>query len=368
MNDQALRMIPSVSDTLPLPEVWIERLKNTPQNPRYHAEGSVYAHVMLVMEQFWKATAHMRLTPEEQEVLYWAVVLHDIGKPDVTKWVDGSWKAWGHEAAGVPVARQILLTQTQLSNEQRRKVLELVRFHNMPLSLGLRQAPLDDYRLFASATDLRLLGIFAEFDLRGRLCEAPDQIADLIQNFREVIEPKIRYEWGDFDEITQAYASASLRKKNALWTAWQNKDMGRITRLLDGPDLPGRPVPDFVCALTVGSPTLPENPVFLDRVSDRHVFDYDRDTTLVEGEEEKWRMLRHFLTIFGQTARKPLAVRADFSQENFRWQVAEYARQAGGEVELVVFETPVPEGPQAIWPGHGVFHPWEAHRISYPGL
>ena len=69
--------------TLPLSDAHIKQLKATEQNPKYHAEGNVYNHTLLVLEQFYQYAESYPLSEEEKIILYWAAVLHDIGKTKV---------------------------------------------------------------------------------------------------------------------------------------------------------------------------------------------------------------------------------------------------------------------------------------------
>ena len=71
------------------------------QSPDYHPEGSVFDHIRLMLE---------KLPPDSDELLPWAVLLHDIAKP-VTAEKDSATGAihfYGHEKIGAEMARAIL--------------------------------------------------------------------------------------------------------------------------------------------------------------------------------------------------------------------------------------------------------------------
>jgi poly(A) polymerase len=71
------------------------------QSPDYHPEGSVFNHIRLMLE---------KLPPGANELLPWAVLLHDIAKP-VTAERDaesGVIHFYGHEKVGAEMARAIL--------------------------------------------------------------------------------------------------------------------------------------------------------------------------------------------------------------------------------------------------------------------
>jgi tRNA nucleotidyltransferase (CCA-adding enzyme) len=71
------------------------------QSPNFHPEGTVFEHIKLMLEN---------LPPDSDELLPWAVLLHDIAKP-VTAEKDlqtGVIHFYGHEKTGAEMARAIL--------------------------------------------------------------------------------------------------------------------------------------------------------------------------------------------------------------------------------------------------------------------
>jgi len=71
--------------------------------------------------------------------LLWAALLHDVGKPLVTKEEDGKVTAHGHQAVGAEVAEQILL-RLQMSPERRELIVWAIRHHTFHLSWNLTKA------------------------------------------------------------------------------------------------------------------------------------------------------------------------------------------------------------------------------------
>ena len=116
----------------------IVSLKEVPQDPRHHPEGSVYIHTMLVVEEAAKMCDVLKLTGRDREATILGALLHDIGKgvPGITvirQQPDGSIQvsAHNHERAGVHPARALLtdLGLAQYSPE----VLAVVEHHmNIP--------------------------------------------------------------------------------------------------------------------------------------------------------------------------------------------------------------------------------------------
>lgn len=157
---------------------FIQRLRDCPQNPVYHAEGDVWIHTRMVVEELIALPAWRALTPPERDLLFCATVLHDVGKPATTR-VEGGWiTSRGHSGKGARMSRRILW-EMGFAPELREDIAALVRYHQLPyyitdrpdrqrLTLEISQSARTDY-----------LTILAEADVRGRIC--PD-LARLLSN------------------------------------------------------------------------------------------------------------------------------------------------------------------------------------------
>ena len=72
------------------------------QDPIHHAEGDVGTHTRMVVEALVTDADWQALSLDDQTYLFWAAVLHDIGKPAVTKHEeDGRISSRGHSRVGV---------------------------------------------------------------------------------------------------------------------------------------------------------------------------------------------------------------------------------------------------------------------------
>ena len=100
-----------------LPE--IEALHGVEQPPRFHPEGDVFEHTMLMLSHMaWPTPA-----------LAWSILLHDVGKPAArTTGVDGIPHFYGHEAVGGVIAEKIL-TRLDFPEEWKRTIVKAVREH-----------------------------------------------------------------------------------------------------------------------------------------------------------------------------------------------------------------------------------------------
>jgi len=96
-RDQMLVLLAAPNLEQRLPEV--ARLRGVPQPPEFHTEGDVLVHTRLVVAA---------LPQEAGQALVWAAALHDIGKADTTGFVDGRWRAHGHDLRSAQLVPQVL--------------------------------------------------------------------------------------------------------------------------------------------------------------------------------------------------------------------------------------------------------------------
>lgn len=80
-----------------LPEV--AALAQVQQSPVYHAEGDALVHSLL-------AVAAVEAQADER--VFWAVLLHDIGKAQTTEFHEGRWRAHGHVEQGAKMVKPVL--------------------------------------------------------------------------------------------------------------------------------------------------------------------------------------------------------------------------------------------------------------------
>jgi tRNA nucleotidyltransferase (CCA-adding enzyme) len=87
----------------------LAELAATPQDPEWHPEGDALRHSLLAAEAAADAADRDGLAPAERELVVFAALLHDAGKPATTRTEDGRIISRGHETAGVDPARRFLL-------------------------------------------------------------------------------------------------------------------------------------------------------------------------------------------------------------------------------------------------------------------
>ena len=167
------------------------RMAETPQNPRWHGEGSALAHTRLVTEALIRSPAFLEADRRTREILYLAAVFHDIGKVRATRLEDGQWISPGHARTGAEMARLILwrdfgLCGTPEKRDMREAVCALIRCHSLPPhaieagdgKLRLTRAAADG-ALIPSFT-IRLLCAFSQADALGRVCGDKEDLLERI--------------------------------------------------------------------------------------------------------------------------------------------------------------------------------------------
>ena len=100
-------------------------------------------------------------------------LVHDVGKPSTTVFVDGRIRSRGHEAAGVAPATALLdrLNLHSLDGlDVRREVLAIVAQHLAPGMWHVAPSPVGDgaFRRLAARVELELLARVADADCHGR--------------------------------------------------------------------------------------------------------------------------------------------------------------------------------------------------------
>ena len=150
----------------------IADLKGTHQREDYHAEGDVFTHTKMTLDE---AAEIIKRFPDEKDktIIMLATLCHDLGKP-ATATPDG--RAIGHEAAGVEVAESLLNKLTD-DKEIINTVLPIVENHLRPPQYYRNKAGDAAFRRLINKHGLKfieLLSAVSEADVRGRLNKAPD--------------------------------------------------------------------------------------------------------------------------------------------------------------------------------------------------
>ena len=149
----------------------IKALVGCPQEPEWHPEGDVWVHTLLVVDE-----ARMRiddLEKPQQLVVMLGALVHDLGKPPTTAFIDGRIRSIDHEQQWVMPATAVLdrLNVHSVNGyDVRKQVLGIVAHHLKPGMFRQSPTPVSDgaFRRLAQKVDLELLARVAKSDCEGR--------------------------------------------------------------------------------------------------------------------------------------------------------------------------------------------------------
>jgi tRNA nucleotidyltransferase (CCA-adding enzyme) len=164
-----------------LPELWA--LVGLEQDPRWHPEGDAWVHTLLVVDE--AARQADGLSPREREILLFAALCHDLGKPQTTERDGERIRSIRHEPAGEAPTRA-LLCRLDAPAWLAPPVCALVRRHLAPVTFVTCGAKARAYRRL----ERRLEGEGASVELLLRVARA-DQLGR---------GPGSRFEEGDLFE------------------------------------------------------------------------------------------------------------------------------------------------------------------------
>ena len=371
---------------LPLDTALLAQMAATPQNPRYHAEGSVLDHTALVLSKFEAYAAAHPFVADDHAVYYWAAILHDIGKVKVTHMEGERWRSPGHERAGVPMAWDILLRMPEISAAQRYRILDLVRWHGYALNAARTGLPFGRLTLLGTRTDLRQLARFTQFDLDGRICEDRPWVDEVTQKFLQIDVPRAEYESHDFASWQAQHARWNLRHKNAIWNALHLQQPEFLAKLADAPQKESPDTFGKKVYLTIGPPQSGKTTWLANNLPDIFRISLEEhelsEAALEKGEFFMSRKLvefKHFLVVY-LNRHRVVALDGNSLHHEFRMRLAEIIRGLNVELEYLVFEADLPtvlarnaaaEVPkteaeiQALYDRIDLVHPWEAHHTRY---
>ncbi|WP_238882364.1 HD domain-containing protein [Clostridium sp. YIM B02551] len=165
----------------------IERLATIEQSPKYHPEGNVLNHVMLVVDE----AANLRSKSTDKRALMWAALLHDIGKLTTTKMRNGRWTSYNHDSVGSEMVVDFIRPFEE-DHQFIEKVSNLVKYHMHYLYVekNLPFANIKGLIMDTSIDEIALLS-YADRCGRGELSEKDRINTEIaINNFKSKLNSK----------------------------------------------------------------------------------------------------------------------------------------------------------------------------------
>jgi len=155
-------------------------LKKTEQSAKYHPEGNVWNHTMMVVDE----AAKVRDKSQNAVAFMWGALLHDIGKPSTTKMRKGRITSYDHDKEGEKLSAEFL---KELTGEKEfiAKVSALVRYH-MHMLYILKDLPFADKAgLISGKVSMDELALLCRCDRLGRTGADERQVEEEYQRFLE---------------------------------------------------------------------------------------------------------------------------------------------------------------------------------------
>lgn len=146
----------------------LEAIVGVPQSPKWHPEGDVWVHTLMVVDQM--AALKVGDTKEDLKLML-AALCHDLGKATHTQIGEEKITAIGHEEAGVGLSKRFLYRLTN-EHELIKAVGVLVREHLQPSIYFHNRAKDKTIRRLATRVNIEELVRLARADFLGRTTEA----------------------------------------------------------------------------------------------------------------------------------------------------------------------------------------------------
>ncbi len=138
-------------------------LKKVEQSKKYHPEGNVWNHTMMVIDE----AAKVREESHDSKVFMWAALLHDIGKPDTTRIRKGRITSYDHDLVGARLSITFLEFYTS-DIDFINRVSMMVK-HHMHMLYVLKGLPHGNPTQMVKDTDVHDIALLCRCDRLGRM-------------------------------------------------------------------------------------------------------------------------------------------------------------------------------------------------------
>ncbi len=129
----------------------LEAMVGVPQDPQWHPEGTVWEHMLLVVDEAALGRKGGEFAGEDLIIMF-AALCHDLGKPATTVEVDGRIRSPNHESEGIEPTKQFL-DQLRAPGDLVAAVEVLVQHHLAPANFTSQGASPKAYRRLARKLD-----------------------------------------------------------------------------------------------------------------------------------------------------------------------------------------------------------------------
>ena len=163
----------------------IKNLVKIEQNPKYHPEGNVLNHILLVTDN----ASNLKEKSRDKRAFMWGAFLHDIGKLTTTKIRKNRITSYNHDTEGEKIALDFLDKLTD-DEDFKKRVSKLVRWHMQPLFFD-KNLPFFKPKDMLNDVEYKEIALLSLCDRLGRGKMNPETIEsekNRIENFKKYFE------------------------------------------------------------------------------------------------------------------------------------------------------------------------------------
>lgn len=146
----------------------IKKLDKIEQNPKYHPEGSVLKHILLVVDEASK----VKDKSKDKRAFMWGALLHDIGKLTTTRIRKNRITSYNHDFEGEKLATEFL---DKLTDDKKfiLNVSKYVKWHMQPLFFD-KNLPFFKPKDMLNDVEYKEIALISYCDRLGRGGMTPD--------------------------------------------------------------------------------------------------------------------------------------------------------------------------------------------------
>ena len=163
----------------------IKNLVKIEQNPKYHPEGNVLNHILLVTDN----ASNLKEKSRDKRAFMWGAFLHDIGKLTTTKIRKNRITSYNHDTEGEKIALDFLDKLTD-DEDFKKRVSKLVRWHMQPLFFD-KNLPFFKPKDMLNDVEYKEIALLSLCDRLGRgemESKTIESEKNRIENFKEYFE------------------------------------------------------------------------------------------------------------------------------------------------------------------------------------
>lgn len=159
----------------------LNKLKNIPQDKKFHPEGNVWNHTKLVVD----IAAKLKRFAINIEAFMWAAVFHDIGKIETTKFIKGRYRSYNHDKVGKNVTYKILVKY--IDKEKAEEISEIVGFHMHHIYI-LKDLPFSDIPALINSSSYNDIILLFICDKLGRGNQSLEEKKKALLEVNKILE------------------------------------------------------------------------------------------------------------------------------------------------------------------------------------